>query len=345
MSAPNPLSPAAGPSTVSRAAYFDEQRVSTLHPRAAAKAEHHARISVVVVSYNAGNFLDECVRAVLSSTLPVQLLICDNASDDGSMERLERAFGNDERLLILRNSENLGFAKASNRAIRHATADLVALLNPDCFVSPDTLERLCRAMAANPKAGMAGCMVRNPDGSEQAGTRRAIPTPWRTLVRVFHLDRVFPRHPRFRNFVVKDEPLPQRTVRAEGISGALMLVRREALDEVGLLDEGYFLHCEDLDWFMRFRANAWEILFVPDVDVVHLKGGCSTRHPLRVLWHKHRGMVRFYRKFFRHQYPRVLMWSVATAVWARFSVLTIATVVCRGATQARDWMTSLRHAA
>lgn len=303
------------------------------------------RLSVIVVSYNAGEFLDNCVKAVLGSSIPLQLVVCDNASDDGSIERLERCWGGDERLLVLRNPTNLGFAKANNRAVKHARAEFVVLLNPDCFVGVDTLERLCQTMVSNPDAGMVGCMVRNPDGTEQAGTRRSIPTPWRTLVRIFHLDALFPSHPKFRNFVISDEPLPDSPVPMEGISGALMLVRRSALERVGPLDEGYFLHCEDLDWFMRFRADGWGILFVPDVEVTHLKGGCSKRHPLRVLWHKHRGMVRFYQKFFRHQYPRPLMWSVAAAVWTRFSVMAVGTVLRTSASQARCWMANLRQVA
>jgi len=87
---------------------------------------------------------------------------------------------------------------------------------------------------------------------------------------------------------------------------------------VGLLDEAYFLHCEDLDWFMRFRQQGWRVLFVPDVSIVHAKGVCSSSRPVRVEWHKHKGMLRFYRKFFRHQYPLPLMVLVFVMVWIRF---------------------------
>ncbi len=115
--------------------------------------------------------------------------------------------------------------------------------------------------------------------------------------------------------------LPRQAVAVEGISGAFMLVRREALEEVGPLDEGYFLHCEDLDWFYRFREADWEVLFVPEVAVTHVKGACSGTRPLLVLWHKHRGMVRFYRKFLSDAYPLPLLWLVFGAVWLRFVLL------------------------
>ncbi len=105
------------------------------------------------------------------------------------------------------------------------------------------------------------------------------------------------------------------------ISGACMLVKREAVEDVGWWDEEYFLHCEDLDWCMRFRQKGWKILFVPDARIVHAKGACSQEQRLFVEWHKHKGMMRFYRKFFSHQYPSVLMGLVTVGVWLRFGLV------------------------
>ena len=107
----------------------------------------------------------------------------------------------------------------------------------------------------------------------------------------------------------------------EAISGALMLVSREAVNDVGLWDEEYFLHCEDLDWCERFRLKGWKILFVPDAPVIHYKGTCSRSRPIFVEWHKHKGMLRFYRKFFRDKYPAVVMWLVGLGVWLRFGAM------------------------
>ena len=101
-----------------------------------------------------------------------------------------------------------------------------------------------------------------------------------------------------------------------------MMVRRDAMEDVGLLDEGYFMHCEDLGWCMRFRQAGRKILFVPDARMVHDKGHCSKARPIFVEWHKHKGMIRFYRKFFRHQYPGLLMGLVTVGVWARFMAIT-----------------------
>ncbi len=178
-----------------RATLVDGIGVPVRHPAEAVGSLPVPQVSVVVVSFNAGEFLEDCVRAVLDSSIPVQLIVCDNASEDGSIERLENRYGDDERLLILRNASNLGFAGANNRAVKHAKARYVTILNPDCFVKPDTLEHLCQVMQSNPDTGMVGCMVRNPDGTEQAGTRRSLPSPWRSLVRSLHLDVLFPGLP------------------------------------------------------------------------------------------------------------------------------------------------------
>jgi len=201
--------------------------------------------------------------------------------------------------------------------------DYLLILNPDCMISPDTLEFMIAQLDLHTEVGMVSCLVCNVDGSEQPGCRRRVPTPVRSVIRVLYLDALFPVL-KGKGIIPHCESLPTTSIDVEAISGAFMLVRRTALEEVGLMDEAYFLHCEDLDWCMRFRQKGWKILFVPDVEVTHAKGVCSAGRPVRVEWHKHKGMIRFYRKFFRHQYPLPLMWCVVFAVWLRFSVLAIA---------------------
>jgi GT2 family glycosyltransferase len=277
--------------------------------------------SVVVVSYNSGPMLAECARAVFASSVPVQLLLSDNASTDGSLEAVRSEWSDDPRLVARENPSNLGFARACNRVLPDAAGDWVLFLNPDCVLEPDTLERMFAVLREWPDAGMAGCLLRNPDGSEQAGCRRREPTPWRSLARVMHLQWLRPDDPRLADFNMAREPLPGEPVPVDAISGAFMLVRREALDRVGPLDEGYFLHCEDLDWCRRFRDQGYQVLFVPGVEVLHAKGGSSRSRPVRVEWHKHRGMLRYYRKFYRDAYPRPLLWLVHAAVWSRFALV------------------------
>ena len=282
-------------------------------------------VTVIIVNYNAGRLLTACVKSVLASTLPVQLYVIDNASRDDSLQLLHEQYAHDTRLHIIINPENVGFARAANQVLPQIHSEYLLFLNPDCFISKDTLARFVAILAQYPQAGMAGALVRNLDGTEQAGCRRSVPSPWRSVVRVLHLDRLLPKYPKFRSFVLKDTPMPEHPIEIEGISGACMFVRQTALQAVGPMDEHYFLHCEDLDWFMRFRQQGWKIMFVPTIEVTHAKGACSQAEPLRVLWYKHRGMVRFYRKFFRYQYPIFVFWGVVIAVWIRFAILAIAT--------------------
>ena len=275
-------------------------------------------VSVVIVNYNAGAMLAECVRSALASTVPTHVYVCDNASYDDSIEYLRAAIVADERLTIVENSRNLGFARANNFVLPRCRTQYVLFLNPDCVIRPETIERMIAMMDAHPAAGVAGCLILNPDGSEQPTCRRYIPTPWRAVVRMMRLHRIFPNRVLFQPWSMSGEPLPQVPVAVEALSGAFMFVRREAMDEVGYMDEGYFLHCEDLDWFMRFRQAGWEVFFAPNVRVVHWKGFSSKAHPIKVEYHKHRGMVRFYNKFFRDRYSRVLLVAVMAAIWARF---------------------------
>lgn len=286
-------------------------------------------VTAVIVNFNGGPLLAEAVRSVLASSVAVDILVGDNGSTDGSLELLQRSVGGDARLHIIENRRNLGFARACNLLLAQARGDYLLLLNPDALVRPDTVEHMVKALQAHPEAGMAGCLIRNPDGSEQAGCRRLVPTPGRSLVRVLHLHRLFPHQPRFSDFVLTREPLPSGPVPVEAISGAFMLVRRKVIEGVGAFDEAYFMHCEDLDWCMRVRQAGWQVLFVPGVEIVHFKGACSQGRPVRVLWHMHKGMVRFYRKFFRHQYPLPLLALVVVAVWARFGLLAVRALMRR----------------
>lgn len=277
-------------------------------------------VSVVIVNYNAGSLLTECVRGALAGSRKV--LVVDNDSTDGSLLECERQFGSDPYFGCIRNGYNAGFAAACNVGLRACSTEYILFLNPDCSLEAGAIARMLEVFAEQSDVGMVGGLLLNEDGSEQGGGRRAVPTPWRSLVRMTGLSRFSSRWPKlFFDFYLHKQPLPLAPIDVEAISGACMLVSRAAVDDVGNWDEGYFLHCEDLDWCMRFRQKEWRIVFVPTARVVHALGACSRNRPIFVEWHKHRGMMRFYRKFFRHQYPGLLMWIVAVGVWTRFALL------------------------
>jgi GT2 family glycosyltransferase len=282
-----------------------------------------AQVDVIIVNFNAGAHLVNCVKSVLTSTIPVKIFISDNDSTDQSLALLEQSIGHHPQVFIHKNEKNLGFSRGNNIMLDKTSADYLLFLNPDCILRSDTLQPLVAEFNKRPRVGMIGCLIRNTDNTEQVGCRRNIPTPWRALVRMLRLYRWMPKHRLFDNFILTDQSLPQEPTLVEGISGAFMLVHRKAIDQVGALDENYFLHCEDLDWFMRFKLKKWDILFVPQVAITHVKGVCSQNTWFKVLWYKHAGMMRFYRKFFRKPHHIILRGIVNTAILIRFVTLAI----------------------
>lgn len=283
-------------------------------------------LSTIIVNYNAGPLLRKCVDSLLACPLDIEIIVVDNASSDASLDGLSES----PCIRVIRNPYNVGFAAACNVGMQASSAPFFLFLNPDCCFDPGAVATLLAALQSGERVGMAGGFLVNEDGSEQGGGRRAVPTPWRSFVRAFGLQRFAGRWPKlFYDFHLHKQPLPDEPIEVEAISGACMLVKREAVEAVGSWDERYFLHCEDLDWCMRFRQNGWTILFVPDARINHALGACSQSRRVFVEWHKHKGMVRFYRKFFRHQYPSVLMRLVAVGVWLRFILVALSISVRR----------------
>ena len=286
------------------------------------KSQSRLSVSAIVVNHNAGSLLTKCIEVALQQAQ--QVIVIDNASSDSSLVELEANFSTENRLQVVRLDRNVGFAAGCNVGLNASTQPYILFLNPDCILEENSLRRLVQVLESDPHIGMAGGYLINPDGSEQGGGRRAIPTPWRAFVRAFglyHLEKYWPQL--FFDFHLHKQPLPQAPIEVEAISGALMLARREAINDAGSWDEGYFLHCEDLDWCMRFKQKNWTIVFVPDAPVIHFQGACSRARPFFVAWHKHKGMLRFYQKFFRPQYPGALMGLVTLGVWLRFGITVI----------------------
>lgn len=277
-------------------------------------------VTVVIVNYNAGALLGECLAAALRQCR--QVVLIDNASAPRPLDAVLARFEAEPRLQVFRSAVNRGFAAGCNLGLERAREPIVLFLNPDCILAAEAVAALVAAIGSEPRVGMAGGLLTDGAGREQGGSRRAVPTPWRSFVRAFGLSRLAARWPRlFADYDLHRRPLPPGPADVEAVSGACTMVRREAIDGVGGWDEGFFLHCEDLDLCMRFRAGGWRILFVPTARAVHHRGLCGRTRPLFVEWHKHVGMVRFYRKHFRHQYPAGLMALVIVAVGLRFTAI------------------------
>lgn len=285
------------------------------------------RVSVIIVNYNAGPELGRCVRSLEAAGTEFEIVVVDNDSHDGSIQDLLASCRGAEKINTILNKENLGFAAACNQGSRIARGEYFLYLNPDCVVEPETIPTLVDCLQNHPRAGMAGGLILNRDGTEQRGCRRAVPTPWKSLVNTLGLPGL--NRKVFADFRLDGEPLPENPVEVEAVSGACMLVSREAVTDVGLMDEGYFLHCEDLDWCMRFRLRGWKILFVPRARLLHNKGLCSASRPFFVEWSKHKGMVLFYRKFFAARHHKPVQWLIWSGIWLRFCLSTARIILRR----------------
>ena len=286
-------------------------------------------ISVIIVNYNAGVELLSCVQSIAKTENDLEIIVVDNDSRDNSVQQLLAQYHGEKKLSIKQNDKNMGFAAACNQGSQAAKGDFLLYLNPDCFVEESAIQALLHCLQNDSQVGMAGGLIMNHDGSEQRGCRRAIPTPWKSLVNSFGLKRLTRMNRKiFSDFRLDQEPIPEKAVEVDAISGACMMVSRKSFADVGPLDEGYFLHCEDLDWCMQFRQKGWKIMFVPQAKLFHSKGSCSASRPVFVEWFKHKGMVRFYRKFFADQYPWPMFWFVWLGIWLRFT-LSLARIFLR----------------
>lgn len=278
-----------------------------------------APIDVVVVNYNAGEAVIRCIESVLDQGEPVSVTVIDNASTDGSADLVAALCAEREEVRLVRSDANPGFATAVNRAVGPQPRHYLLILNPDCEMRPGSLAALRSALDEDPRAALAGPLVTEPGGRPASGTLRRFPDPWNALLSFTGLWRL-ERHSAALQGVEMNAGEAVGTRVAEAVSGACMLVRKKAFLDLGGMDEGYRLHCEDLDLMYRLRQEGYHCLFVPEAQVVHLQGLSSRSRPGWVHWQKHRGMQRFFRKFQARQYALPMRWLVVSGIWLRFLV-------------------------
>jgi O-antigen biosynthesis protein len=231
-------------------------------------------ISIIIVSYNVRDLLENCLHSVESALegLRGEVFVVDNDSDDGSADMTRQRFP-DVRLIA--NSENMGFAKANNLALAHAQGEFLLLLNPDTLVQEDTLHTMLLFFRENDDVGMAGCKIIKPDGTLEAACRRSFPSPWVSFTKLTGLSTLFPRSPLFARYnltyLSEDE-----SYEVDAISGSFMMLRRAVYEQIGGLDETYFMYGEDLDWCFRVQRAEWKLFYVHSTKIVHY-GGESTK--------------------------------------------------------------------
>lgn len=277
-----------------------------------------ADLAVVVVNYNTGPYLTRCLGSVYESAGDAQLdvVVIDNDSRDGSAREATRSHPG---VRLIENSENRGFAAAVNQGINATTAPFVLLLNPDAEILEGTLGGLLKVARDRPSVGAIGPVVRDPDGAIYPSARK-VPTVAEGLVHAF-LGVFLPKNRFSRSYTMADwDRRSERQV--EWVSGSCMLLRRGALDEVGLMDEGYFWGVEDVDLCTRLRAAGWGVLFSPELEVVHVVG-VSRAGSKRITLEHSKSIYRYFAKF-RSPGPLAVLRPLAwAALRLRASVVSL----------------------
>jgi N-acetylglucosaminyl-diphospho-decaprenol L-rhamnosyltransferase len=250
-------------------------------------------LTVVVVSHDHGRYLEACLRSLdpRRHAPTLEVIVVDNASEDDTRHIVERH----PECVLVRNAHREGFAANSNKGIRLARGRHILLLNPDTEVEAEALQRLVAFLDENPRVGLCGPQLRFPDGTVQASCRRFPNLRW-VLVRRTPLRLILPETNATRDHLMADFDHDQRS-RVDWLLGAAIAVRRELLATVGLLDEGFFLYVEDIDWAFRARQAGFEVWYVPEARVVHHHQADADRRLLgRHSWWHLKGMWRYYRK-------------------------------------------------
>jgi len=261
----------------------------------------NCKLSVTLVNYNAGEHLLRAVDSIASETasLKPEIIVVDNGSTDGSMERLGESFPTVRQILA---GENLGFARACNLALRESSGRYVALVNPDVIVHRGSLHTLVEYLETHPDVGLVGPKILTPDGRLDFRCARRLPSLWGELCERTRLYRRFPRSRWFAGHLLGSwDHESQREV--EALSGACMMARREVLSGVGLLDERYFMFGEDVDWCWRIARGGWKIVYLPKAVVTHVGGGSTPAEMQpRLVLEGIRSQARFFAKRFGRTY-------------------------------------------
>lgn len=255
------------------------------------------KLSIIIVSYNVKYYLEQCLSSVRRAIegLDAEVYVVDNHSHDGSVSYLHHRFA---WVNFIESSHNRGFARANNIAIRQSTGDYVLLLNPDTIVGEHVLQEAVSFMDEHPRCGSLGVHMINPDGSDAMESRRGVPTPMTAFYKMSGLCQRYPNSRRLAHYYMSYLPwdLPSQI---EIVSGAFCMLRRAALQTVGLLDEDYFMYGEDIDLSYRLLKSGWENWYLPSL-ILHYKGESTRKSSFKYVHVFYNAMLIFFRKHFSY---------------------------------------------
>lgn len=232
-------------------------------------------LSIIIVNFNTYKFLANCIKSIFRSTLGklnYEIIIVDNASEDDSVKLIRRKF---HQLRLIENRKNIGFSKANNQAIRLVKSNkYILFLNPDTIINNCTLLEMINFMDKNTRVGVSTPRVELPNGNLDDACHRGFPTPWNTFCQFSGLAKIFPSSQFFNSYHLGYENL-DKIHEIDCCTGAFMLVKKEAGDNIGWFDEDYFWYGEDLDFCYRLKLHGWKVMFLPDIKITHFKGVSS----------------------------------------------------------------------
>ncbi|MBO4328175.1 MAG: glycosyltransferase [Bacteroidales bacterium] len=254
------------------------------------------KLSVVIVNYNVEHFLEQCLYSVRRAMQGIEgeVFVVDNNSVDGSLRMLAEKF---PEVNVIANKDNVGFSKANNQAIRVATGEYVLLLNPDTVVEDDTFSKCLAFMDAHPDAGGLGVKMVDGKGNFLPESKRGLPTPAAAFYKMFGLAKLFPHSKRFAHYYM-GHLSENETNEVEILAGAFMLMRRATLDQVGLLDETFFMYGEDIDLSYRITQGGYKNYYFPETRIIHYKGESTKKTSVNYVLVFYKAMEIFAKKHF-----------------------------------------------
>lgn len=278
------------------------------------------KLSVIIVNYNVKYYLDQCIRSVLRAfeemNTPAEIIVVDNHSADGSVDYLEQRYP--QKLVpmvrFVRSAHNLGFARANNIAIRQSRGEYVLLLNPDTIVGEDALKASVDFMDVHEDAGAVGVRMLGAQGRRAMESRRGLPTPMVSFFKMLGFCNRWPHHRLFGKYYMGYLPWDEPS-QIEVVSGAYCMLRRKALDEVGLLDEDFFMYGEDIDLSYRVLKGGYHNYYLP-VDILHYKGESTQKSSFRYVHVFYEAMLIFFRKHYSGM-TFLLSLPIKTAIYAK----------------------------
>jgi GT2 family glycosyltransferase len=273
------------------------------------------KLSVIIVNYNVEYFLEQCLNSVLKAMKGIdsEVIIIDNNSVDGSLKMLKDKFS---QLKLIDNKENFGFSKANNQGIRIAKGDYILLLNPDTIVEEDTFTKVIEFMDLNPQAGGLGVKMLDGKGRFLPESKRGLPTPASAFYKMFGLSKIFPHSPIFAAYHQGHLSMDQ-TNSIEVLSGAFMLLRKSALDKVGLLDEDFFMYGEDIDLSYRLLKGGYKNYYFPETRIIHYKGESTKKNTVNYIYVFYNAMVIFAKKHYSAENAKLFSLLINSAIFFR----------------------------